>query len=208
MPFDELVYEWEADIDYAQVAPTVLNGYKDGVLVHEGFYNIYKSIRDILWTWWNKNSYWVKTLYITGHSLGGALSTICAYDFAEVFLDRECGINACNSRKCNPNIVDECGDECLIMNLPIHYSFAAPRSGNSLYAQTFNERLPTSIRVNNSEDAVPQLPPASWLGYNYEHTGNNLPFTISLASLSEDHIQAYSQHLPECAQVAQCYIEE
>ena len=187
--------EWQADFQYQQVPPTVINGYQDGVLVHEGFYGIYTSIRDILWTWWNQNRVWVQTLFITGHSLGGALSTMCAYDFADVFKDNN---NANNSTTGPPEV----------FKLPIHYSLAAPRSGNVQYAQLFNRRLPTSIRVNNTEDFIPCLPPSSWQGWTYEHTGGNLPFTISLGSLGKDHMNSYYYNLPLCAEVAPCYVEE
>lgn len=176
-----------SDFQYPQVAATQLNNYQDGVLVHKGFYNIYLAIRDKLWNWWNDNLTWVETLYITGHSLGGALCTICAYDFAKVF-------------SCIPLPDGAC-------NYPVHYSFAAPRSGNPKYAQIFNNILPTSLRINNTCDIVPQLPPASWRGYVYEETGGNIPFTLALPTLKDDHILAYYDNLPECAQVAPCYLE-
>lgn len=169
----ELPSEWKADFQYQQVAPSVLNGYENEVLVHSGFYNIYLAIRNQIWDWWNQNNSWIKTLYITGHSLGGALSTLCAYDFAGVIA-------------------------------PVHYSFGAPRSGNSKYAQIFNQRVPTSIRVNNTEDIVTALPPAQWDNYNYEQTGGNVPFTVSLNSLADDHILAYQSYLPTCGEVAPC----
>ena len=173
----ELISEWQSDLQFEQVAPTSLNGYENGVLVHKGFYDIYLAIRGQLWEWWGENSSSITTLYVTGHSLGAALSTICAYDFAHT-----------------PDSF-------------IHYSFAAPRSGNSKYAQVFNLRVPQSLRVNNTEDIIPQLPPATWQGLNYEQTGGNVPFTISLPGLIEDHIQAYTEHLPICPQVAPCHID-
>ena len=181
----ETVAEWQSNVQFEQVAPTSLNGYTSGVLVHKGFYNIYLSIRNQLWDWWNKNS-WVKTLYITGHSLGAALSTICAYDFADVFVE------------------DDCDTESI---KPIHYSFAAPRSGNVKYSRVFTVRMPTSLRINNTEDIIPQLPPATFRGYTYEQTRGSIPFTISLGSLKQDHVEAYAFSLPECAQVADCYVE-
>lgn len=52
----------------------------------------------------------VKYLFISGNLSGGALSAICAYDFA----------NEINSD-----------------NL-IHYSFACPKVGNQLYVKKFN----------------------------------------------------------------------
>jgi hypothetical protein len=191
--------EWKSNFQFQQVPPTALNGYESGVLVHQGFYNIYLAIRDKLWNWWNDNRSWITTLYITGHSLGGALSTLCAYDFAEVFLST--GGN--NSRTC----LKDCNGtkDCTIKNLPIHYSIGAPRSGNPTYAQVFNQRLPTSIRINNTEDLAPQLPLATYSGWTYEHTAGNVPFTTSLGSLADDHNIAYN-NLPTCAEVAACHV--
>lgn len=169
--------EFQADLDYVQVAPTSLNGYKVGILCHRGFYGIYSSVRNQLWQWWQTNMEWAHILFITGISLGGALSTLCAFDFADV------------------NIV--------------HYSFGAPRSGNVEYANTFNERVPTSLRVNNTEDIVPQLPLAAMLPpkntYIYQHTGINMPFTISYPEgLEQIHSYSYIKDLPDCPQCATC----
>jgi triacylglycerol lipase len=155
------------DMYYSQVPALNLNGYQDGVMCHSGFYNIYMAIRSILWTWWDHNKHRIKTIYITGYSLGGALSTLCAFDFAE--------------------------------EQPIHYSFGAPRSGNIQYADLFDQRVPTSLRINNTEDFIPQLPLAS-MGtldrvFIYKHTGGNVPFTYS-GSLSANHLDAYIDFLP------------
>lgn len=196
----KFISQWKADFDYIQVAPTKLNNYKKGSLVHQGFYNMYLSVRNELWKWWNKNSKYITTLYITGHSLGGALSTLCVYDFSNVFIDR---INANNSQRCYYNDIDN----CIIKRLPIHYSFASPRVGNTIFAKQFNTILPISLRINNTEDFVPQLPPATWKNYTYEHTSGNIPFTISLGSLSKDHIQAY-YNLPICADISPCNVYE
>ena len=54
-----------------------------GVKVHAGFYNLYLSIRDQLWKLYNDNQHQINEIYITGHSLGGALSSIAAFDFAQ-----------------------------------------------------------------------------------------------------------------------------
>lgn len=70
---------WLIDASFGQVAPTVLNGYQRGQLVHKGFYNTYLEVRDQLWKMYNEGNF--SELIITGHSLGGALSSICAFDF-------------------------------------------------------------------------------------------------------------------------------
>ena len=187
----------QSDLEIKQVAPTLLNGYKDGVLVHEGFYDIYISIRTILWNWWNDNKSWVKTFYITGHSLGGALSNICAYDFAQVFKELKCfnKFPACNSQTGSNKI----------KNLPIQYSFAAPRTGNVLFSDIFNKRLKTTIRVNNTEDIITELPPAKIKTYIYQQTKGSVPFTLALNSLVENHTIGYDK-LPICSEVAPCFI--
>lgn len=73
--------EWFEDLDLSQTAPTSLKGYIKGVLCHSGFYNIYstlqKQIRDEI-----LNSGTGVSVYISGHSLGGALATLCSYDLA------------------------------------------------------------------------------------------------------------------------------
>lgn len=208
----ELVSEWESDFQIGQVVPYGINGIKDGTLMHKGFYNIYFGIRQQLWDWWNQNMTYINTLYITGHSLGGALSTICAFDFATVFLDRECNLVPANSQTCLAStgttgicMCDEF-DPCIVQKLPIHYSFASPRVGNVIFAQTFLERLPTSIRVNNTEDVIPQLPLAQQGSSTYEQTFGSVPFTQSLGSLGANHSIAYYDHLPDCPQVAGCTI--
>jgi len=181
-----------SDFKFSQVKPKILNGYEEGVLVHKGFYDIYLAIRDKLWIWWYENQEWIKTLYITGISMGGALSTICSYDFAKVF---SCRRNKANNSK---------SGKFKIHNLPIHYSFAAPRCGNKDFAKIFKERLPTSIRVNNTEDIIPQLPFAQQGPYTYEQTIGNVPFTASLGSLLLNHTKAYYEYMPHCPEVAPC----
>lgn len=179
--------EWVSDFQYELVPATELNGYKEGVMCHGGFYDVYLSIRSQLWNWWknmnnksmnnnisNINNNNITDLYITGPSLGGALSTICSFDFADV----------------NTEL--------------IHYSFAAPRSGNVEYAKIFNDRVPQSMRINNTEDIIPALPPATINDNTFEQTTGNVPFTRSLGSLKDNHTTAYARYMPNCPDVALC----
>lgn len=71
-----------SDFQYQQVEANQLNNYLYGIKVHRGFYNIYLSIRHQLWLW--RKRYNIPIVFITGHSLGGALSTLCAFDFNNV----------------------------------------------------------------------------------------------------------------------------
>jgi len=71
----------------------------------------------------------VKCLFITGRSLGGALSTICAYDIHNI-------------------------DDVEI----VHYSFSSPRVGNAIFAKEFNRRVVHSYWTYNTEDLVTEIP--------------------------------------------------
>lgn len=68
------------DLNIRQIESQSLNNHVPGAAVHQGFYNVYMAVRPELW---RKIPSDVKELYITGHSLGGALSTLCAFDFAQ-----------------------------------------------------------------------------------------------------------------------------
>ncbi|KAJ9526404.1 hypothetical protein QJQ45_009880, partial [Haematococcus lacustris] len=78
-------------------------------------------------------------VYITGHSLGGALATLCAYELAA---------------RQSP----ERARQAITM-----YSFGAPRAGNKAFAARYNTLVPDSWRVTNSNDIIPSVP--RLLGY-------------------------------------------
>jgi len=171
----EQLAAWKADFRYHQVPPTQLNGYKDGMLVHEGFYEIYTAIRDQLWCWYNENSKWIKHLFICGHSLGSALCFLSAFDFASIFKEHK---------------------------NPICYGYGSPRVGNIEFAKEFDRKMPHAINVVNTEDLIPSLVLAQLFGYTYETVKNLVPFIKSGGSLSYNHIDAYYYNLPdepECA---------
>jgi hypothetical protein len=92
-------------------------------------------------------------IIVTGHSLGGAISTIAAADL------RSSGIP-----------VDLVNDGSLTRSpslTSIQYSFGAPRVGNQLladYVQKPKTELGGNFRVTHYNDPVPRLPPA-FLGY-------------------------------------------
>jgi hypothetical protein len=76
---------------------------------------------------------------ICGHSLGGALATLLALDV---------GINtSCHA--------------------PTVFTYASPRTGDHLFAGSFNACIPNSYRIANRQDLVPKLPPI--LPIPYEH---------------------------------------
>ena len=118
-----------------------------GRKVHKGFYSGYdrfaKQIKRILA---GRNP---KYIWVTGHSLGGAMATCCAYDWV---------INR--------------------MPLTGVVTFGQPRVGNPMFARFMDYQLGTRyIRFRNGEDIVPSVPPASSLFLpDYQHAGKQAWF--------------------------------
>ena len=110
---------------------------EDGVCVHRGFLSAYKSenvcksIREII-----RNG--INEVNITGHSLGAAIATICAYDLYNAYPDKAYEV----------------------------YLFGSPRVGNRKFALSYNKKLVCTFRFENGNDIVCKVPPA-WLGYRH-----------------------------------------
>lgn len=79
------------------------------------------------------------TLLFTGHSLGGALATLCSYELAHLELA-------------------DAPVERLVV-----YNFGSPRVGSGAFAAHFDASLPDAWRVVNAADLVPRVP--RLLGY-------------------------------------------
>jgi Lipase (class 3) len=125
-----------------------------GGKVHSGFQSVYASCQGIV----NDNVFMLlpeldtlrnnTLLYVTGHSLGGALATMCALHLYERHKAR--------------------------MIVPVVYTFASPRPGDSTFANLFNSQIAqkTNSRINSScavrfirtQDPVVSVPPEK-LGY-------------------------------------------
>jgi len=166
----ETLAAWKSDFRYHQVPPIELNGYKDGMLVHQGFYEFYSAVRPQLLCWWEENFKWIKHLFICGHSLGASLASLCAFDFSGVFKEHK---------------------------TPIVYTFGSPRLANIAFAKEYDRKMPHSINVINTEDLIPSLVLAQLFDYTYETLGNLVPFIKSGGSLSYNHIDSYYYNLPE-----------
>jgi hypothetical protein len=79
---------------------------------------------------------------VTGHSLGGALATFLTLDVA---LNTSC-------------------------RAPVSYTYASPRTGDHLFAGSYNAAIPASYRIANRQDLVPKLPPILPLPYEHVNT--------------------------------------
>lgn len=112
----------------------------DSVTVHRGFWNSWKSIRpEIL-----KMAYEYDSLTICGHSLGGALAVLCAYDIASVYPDIELTL----------------------------ITFGQPKVGNKEFARKIDDLIPLYYRVVNQMDPVPFSP--FFFQGNFCHAGKRL----------------------------------
>ena len=104
--------------------------------VHSGFLKAYLSVKEEIF---NKVQELiiernVRQIYVTGHSLGGALAVLTALDLVE---------------ELKPKSV-------YMMN------FGGPKVGNRWYVRRYNKKVKQSFRVVNDEDVVPNLPPGSY----------------------------------------------
>jgi len=130
--------EWIADASF----PTTTFPGAAGINVESGFLDVYTRgiarqnpppLRDSLIQYFQ--SVTVSQLIVTGHSLGGALAALFAYDVA---------INL----KINPTLV----------------TYASPNVGKSDWANAISAAVSTSFRIFNNRDIVPFLPPTQ-MGY-------------------------------------------
>jgi hypothetical protein len=159
---------------------------KDRVTVHEGFYNYlfdnkringeqrYDQICDDLQSL-VEDDY---NVYITGHSLGGALATLFSFKLA--------GAGAKTDWAPRPLT-------CI--------TYSAPFSGSKSYRAAFEQLeldgLVRSLRVNNGEDIVPALPPFS-LGKKkktMKHTGINLRLSDEGVSFCHSSLDGISNKI-------------
>jgi len=131
--------------------------------VHKGFYNalstVYQSVRNRVRETRTNN----QKVFITGHSLGGALATLCAFRLQKV------------------------GD----VDVDGVYTFSAPRVGDLNFANEYNDILRSkTFRWVYKHDFGPQLPIRAGVGplaHQYVHSGV-LNFVRPNGSIEMDHV--------------------
>jgi Lipase (class 3) len=147
----EGILEWIHDAEFLQVPCPFLVGAGH---TEDGFTAMYESLR----TGAAPNSpsvvsalatlpfsHPVTSVTICGHSLGGSLATLLALDVAA------------NT----------------VFKVPTVYTYGSPRTGDSLFASTFDQVVKNSYRIANRVDIVPTLPPP----VDYEHVLN--PYEVN-----------------------------
>ncbi|WP_379151063.1 lipase family protein [Paenibacillus sp. sgz5001063] len=142
-------------------------------LTHRGFTDIYTSARREIHSALSRLSSG-KILYITGHSLGGALATLCAPDVAA------------NTA----------------FNTPRLYTYGSPRVGDPVFAKTCSKYVPNSYRIGNLFDAATYVPPSifklprSDKRYYYSHVQTLYPLSFQKGSVSLNHaLSSYFREL-------------
>lgn len=105
------------------------NNSKSKIRIHSGFSNAYQSVREFIHQRLKDSG--LKKVFLAGHSLGGAMATLCAVDIQYNFPGLEIDVVTTGS----------------------------PRVGNPAFAKSFNKRVPNSIRIVNKKDVVTKLPP-------------------------------------------------
>lgn len=130
---------------------------------HEGFYRLWRTMRDQVKAQLTAGPIRPR-LTICGHSLGAALTTLAV-----------------------PDILRNTGYSVSAGHSILHYSLAAPRAGNVTFAQRYNANGVPTFRVVNTEDIVPNAPPAILGDNDFCHVGAPAAFTAQYGSIVGNH---------------------
>lgn len=110
--------------------------------VHSGFWKAYNDVKSQIYA--SISTHNVTDLFITGHSLGGAMATIASLDLLE--------------------------DPPQPLNI-FTITYGAPRVGNREYSALFSQFVKNHYRVTHAKDFVVHLPQ---LFLGYYHTGHEV----------------------------------
>lgn len=137
----------ENELDWTTNLNTRFVALQGGTRVHTGFFQAYWPIRDAMFAFVTSAiRAKQRPVYITGHSLGGALALMATAELAN-------------------------HDDALIRDsIAACYTFGCPRAGDSSFDQYVKAPL---YRITNGVDLVPAIPPA-FLGYR--HVGDTRYF--------------------------------
>ncbi|XVE81501.1 hypothetical protein DITRI_Ditri15bG0069600 [Diplodiscus trichospermus] len=140
---------WKDLLTDLMLAPAGLNperiggDFKQEVQVHSGFLSAYDSVRIRIISLIKASIGYIDEIaetqhrwqvYVTGHSLGGALATLLALELSSSQLAKSGAISV------------------------TMYNFGSPRVGNRRFAEVYNEKVKDSWRVVNHRDIIPTVP--------------------------------------------------
>jgi hypothetical protein len=139
-------------------------------MVHQGFLKLYLSFRNTIIntiSQYNQinSTKNLKNIYVCGHSLGAAVSTIAGFDLANM------GYNV------------------------VVYNFASPRVGNQEFCEQIHSQTKGLFRLVNTCDIVPNGPASVSGNYNgnhnpfiFNHCGTARYFTNNWQSILTNHL--------------------
>jgi hypothetical protein len=138
------VINWVRDFQTWDVRPTAFADC-DGCQVHAGFYEIWKNVQDqvvqsVRDVGCSQEAGADNLLYITGHSLGAALTHLAMF------------------------ALDSAG-----FRIAKSYSFEAPRVGNEAFSKAFSNQFVSKMplyRITHAQDPVVHVPPEA-LGFTH-----------------------------------------
>ena len=122
---------------------------------YTGMIGQYEKVRDIIHN--HELIQQSEEIIVTGHSLGGALATICSGDLKNNFPGKDI---AC-------------------------VTFGSPRVGGHAFVKRFNQLMPDSLRYVYGSDHVTKVPP-TFIGYKHVRTKKQLGKPSTLSPI-EDH---------------------
>ena len=168
--------EWIANIN-AQQNNYQSNNPQAGK-VHQGFYSLYTNnlaipIRKAI-RLFDPNI----PCYVTGHSLGGAMAVLAAFDLALNF-------------------------ERFRQQIQM-YSYASPRVGDPIFATFYSNLVPNSYRIVNQADSTWLLPPTQLKESVYLHVGQTWSFINQTGDLNPNHqLAAYQAAIDREVEISQ-----
>ncbi|GBF76563.1 hypothetical protein PA598K_05041 [Paenibacillus sp. 598K] len=162
--------DWTVDVTARQMPYPF---HRKGGKTHIGFTELYASCRGPLLKLLRSLPR-TKNLYVTGHSLGGALAVLAGADIAS----------------------------SAVHDQPSVYTYGAPRVGDPTFARFFNRRIDVSCRYSNQSDIVPRLPPLIYDSpkdhklYYYLHVKGEQRMNFKGGSVAANHkLAAYFNEL-------------
>lgn len=166
------VEDWVENLELAQEHYNLVANYGK---VHRGFYSLYYSMHAAILTELTRSNL-PQQLYVTGHSLGSALSTLAV-----------------------PHLLSIPEFQANKIALK-HYNFASPHVGNSAFASAYNQNGVLTYRIVNTSDLVPDIPLSAVGRLLYQHVGTPVDFTAQYNSVPGNHNwkSAYRYALEHC----------
>ena len=171
---------------------------------HQGFYQQYNSVRNDLWAIVKmrlEDNDDIEEIFITGHSMGGALTILCAFDLAFNVSNLEGNCwklltenNFFESKSYFQQTSDSITKDLRIKSFPI----AAPRTGNQAFHNAFEKLEQIHCdRLVIDLDQVPKIP-RPFMGY--KHVGRKIKLCDSkdltrLDKINPTKIHHYSNYL-------------